>query len=196
MATEKKSNEVQKPGMNTTKKLTLIGLGLVIVGILATYFPWQPKEIPTSADIKAKETLAAAPTVQQELSYEELLEMRLESILAQLEGAGLTEVMVTVSAGQEKVLAEEVVECVQDTNEVTTNGTNKNTTRQDLEKKIVLQEGEIPFVVKENRPDIEGVLVLAEGADDTTLKNAIIQAVSSVLDVPVHKIAVYKMADQ
>ena len=58
-----------------------------------------------------------------------------------------------------------------------------------------MEKGGTPFIIKENKPQVEGVLVLAEGADDVNIKNAIIQSVSSLLDVPVHKIAVYKMVN-
>lgn len=192
---EEREKDPNKLQMNRTHKLMIAGLVLVVVGILATYLPSNKDEVPTAVETLAQDVAVETQPFETELTYEELLEMRLESILAQLEGAGTADVMVTVSAGQEKVLAEEVVECVQNTNESSQSGSNKNTTRQDQERKIVMQDGDTPFVVKENRPEIEGVLVLAEGANDVNIKNAIIQAVSSVLDVPVHKIAVYKMAE-
>ena len=47
-------------------------------------------------------------------------------------------------------------------------------------------------VVKENKPEIKGVLILAEGADDSTVRSEITEAVSRVLEVPVHKISVLK----
>lgn len=196
---DEKAKLGDKIPMNNTTKLMLGALILIAVGILATYLPWgkSPETaVPTVAQAEATPDEGEWSKEQMVgLTYEELLELRLEGILKELDGAGATKVMVTTSAGEERVLAEEVVECVQGTNETSGSGTTKTTEKQDIERKIVMQDGDTPFIIKENRPEVEGVLVLAEGADDITIKNAIIQAVSSVLDVPVHKIAVYKMAE-
>ena len=176
--------------LNKTQIGMLVALGLVVLGIVATYIPWG----------KATETTFVASTVltekntNKERSYEEELEYKLEEILGELAGAGQTKVMVTTSTSDERVLAEEVVEVIQDTDETDKSGRTKSNSKQDVERKVVMQKGDTPFVIKENRPQIEGVLVLAKGADNATVKNAIIQAVASVLGVPVHKIAVFKMA--
>lgn len=178
---------------NTTQKLMLVGLGLVVLGILATYIPWGGKDTQPTFE-------AAAPHVvedkkeKKELSYEEDLEQKLGAILKELEGAGETKVMVTTRTSNEQVLAEEVVQVIESTDETDAAGRTKTDNKQDVERKVVMQDGDTPFIIKENRPEIEGVLVLAEGADNVEVKNAIIQAVASVLNVPVHKIAVFKMA--
>ena len=57
---------------------------------------------------------------------------------------------------------------------------------------VVLQNGNTPYIVKEYAPEIRGVFILAEGADDSAVKNQITEAVSKLLDVPVHKISVEK----
>ena len=130
-----------------------------------------------------------------QMTYEELLEIRMEEILGNLDGAGNAKVMITTSGSTEKVVAEEVVQNKQGTEETTGSGTKKTSEKEDVERKVVMEKGGTPFIIKENKPQVEGVLVLAEGADDVNIKNAIIQSVSSLLDVPVHKIAVYKMVN-
>ncbi|MGL4799185.1 MAG: hypothetical protein ACRCWY_07295 [Cellulosilyticaceae bacterium] len=179
--------------LSTTEKLFLGVLMLVAVGIVVSYFPWGEKPAAPTVALEGAQVAEEKKLVGED-DYEALLEEKLEMILKSLEGAGQAKVMVTTSTSNEKVLAEEVVQCIQDTDETDKSGRSKSNTKEDLERKVVMQKGDIPFIVKENRPEIEGVLVLAEGADDSNVKNAIIQAVSSVLDVPVHKIAVFKMA--
>ena len=170
---------------------------LIVGGILLTYLPEKKVEEVMSGNVvgetatNQKSNLSSTST----LAYEELLEMRMETILTSLEGAGVTKVMVTTSGSTEKVLAEEVVQNSLDIDETTQAGNKKTSEKQDIERKIVKEKGDTPFVVKETKPQVEGVLVLAQGADDVNIKNAIIQSVSSLLDVPVHKIAVYKMSD-
>ena len=182
--------------LTLTNKLILGALLLVVIGIMLTYLP-RGKELLLAEPTFIGEVLTpVTETITTEVAetYEEALEMKLEAILGQLEGAGKARVMVTTSTSDEVILAEEVVECIQETDETDKSGGVKSNTKQDTTRKIVMQQGNTPIVIKENKPQIEGVLVLAEGADDSLVKNAIIQAVASVLDVPVHKIAVFKMA--
>ena len=53
-----------------------------------------------------------------------------------------------------------------------------------------------PFVSKENRPAVEGVLILAEGGDSTAVKQNISDAVLALFHVDAHKIKVVKMSVQ
>ncbi len=180
--------------LTKTEKCMLGLLTLVAVGILITYVPWGGSAQPTFLN----ETVAteAQTTHLTPMTYEQQLETKLATILESLEGAGKTSVMVTTSATDEKVLAEEVVECIEGTTQQDATGNIKTDNREDTTTQIVMQKGDTPFIIKENRATIEGVLVLAEGAGNGQVKAEITQAVASVLDVPVHKIAVLKMAQK
>ena len=48
-------------------------------------------------------------------------------------------------------------------------------------------------MIKEMEPEIEGVLVAAEGGDNENVANEITQAVQVLFNIPVHKIKVVKM---
>lgn len=51
-------------------------------------------------------------------------------------------------------------------------------------------------MVKKIEPEIEGVLVAAQGGGDETVVNEITYAVQVLFDVPVHKIKVVKMSSR
>ena len=51
-------------------------------------------------------------------------------------------------------------------------------------------------IVKEMEPEIEGVLIAAQGGDQNQVAGEITQAVQVLFDIPVHKIKVVKMKDQ
>lgn len=195
-----KSEEKSKSGGKDKLKLkanTTIGvalLGIVIGGILLTYLP-EPAKTVISEGAEMVQVSSGNTGSTGQMTYEELLEIRMEEILGNLDGAGNAKVMITTSGSTEKVVAEEVVQNKQGTEETTGSGTKKTSEKEDVERKVVMEKGGTPFIIKENKPQVEGVLVLAEGADDVNIKNAIIQSVSSLLDVPVHKIAVYKMVN-
>ena len=49
-----------------------------------------------------------------------------------------------------------------------------------------------PYIVKTLQPDVEGVLVVAEGADDSIVKKNISEAVQVLFGIDVHRIKVAK----
>lgn len=105
-------------------------------------------------------------------------EKRLEDILSQIDGVGEVSVMITYYSSSEKDLAYETK-------------TSSRNLEESEDKKAVMTDGE-PMVVKEVYPDVKGVIVTAQGAGRTDVKAAISEAVSATLDVPVHKICIFK----
>ena len=51
-----------------------------------------------------------------------------------------------------------------------------------------------PYVSQEKKPEVEGVMIIAEGGSDSTVITNITNAISALLAVPVHKIQVLKMS--
>ncbi|MBU3805266.1 MAG: hypothetical protein H9872_11015 [Candidatus Cellulosilyticum pullistercoris] len=124
--------------------------------------------------------------------YETTLEKKLANMLVKMEGVGSVNVMVTTVSNEEKVLAEDTTSHTQRTEEKDQSGGTRVTENIQLANDVVLQNGNTPYVIKEYAPEIKGVFILAEGANDSVVKNQIIDAVSKLLDVPVHKISVEK----
>jgi stage III sporulation protein AG len=55
-------------------------------------------------------------------------------------------------------------------------------------------DGNAPFVKRENMPEIEGVIVAAQGGGDGTVEADITSAIEALLGVAAHKIKVMKMS--
>ncbi|MHC1750372.1 MAG: hypothetical protein AB9856_19045 [Cellulosilyticaceae bacterium] len=175
-----------KDGKN--HKYTAILIGLLIVGLAVTLIPSSPKpQIP-----QTNQVVPVAKTTKEE-SYEGTIEAKLAAILQRMEGVGSVDIMVTTDASKEKVLAEELSSTNSSADEKDQGGGTRTTRQEDKKNKVILQQGNVPYVLKENKPQIQGVLVLAEGGEIPEIKNAIIEAISSLLNVPVHKISVFKM---
>lgn len=111
-------------------------------------------------------------------------EKRLADILSQIDGAGEVSVMITYYSSTEKDIAYETK---------TASRGDKSETSED--KKAVMTDGE-PMVVKEVYPQVKGVIVTAQGAGNTAVKAAISEAVSASLDVPVHRICIFKKEEE
>ena len=59
------------------------------------------------------------------------------------------------------------------------------------DKKAVMTDGE-PMVVKEVYPKVRGVIVTADGGGNSAVRSAISEAVTASLDVPAHRICIFK----
>ena len=108
--------------------------------------------------------------------YVQELETRLSKVLSKMEGAGEVSVFVTVASEGEKVLAVET--------EQGEDGTVTTTP--------ILSGGE-PIVLEELMPEITGVLIVAEGANDLSVRFNLLEAAASVLNINQSIIKVYTM---
>ena len=96
----------------------------------------------------------------------------LEKTVAKIKGSGKTSVLVTYyGTGTENI--------VFDTK--TRNG--------ETDKKAVLSDGKA-VTLGISYPRVKGVLVVSKGADDYSVKEEIIKAVTTALDIPEYKVAV------
>lgn len=106
--------------------------------------------------------------------YAQYLSARLSSVLSQIEGAGEVGVFLTVASDGEKVIATEST--VEADGTVTTSP--------------VLSGGDV-IVLEEKYPQVTGVLIVAEGANDLNVRFALLEATASVLDINQSIIKVY-----
>ncbi|EEM04135.1 Sporulation stage III protein AG [Bacillus pseudomycoides] len=61
-----------------------------------------------------------------------------------------------------------------------------------IEKTVIIREGdkETPIVLRTEKPKVRGVLVVAKGVDNIQVKAMVKEAVTRMLDVPSHRVAV------
>lgn len=106
------------------------------------------------------------------------LQNKIESVIAKIDGAGEVDIVITFSGGIEQEYAY--------TTEKIVNGstiTEKNT--------LVMVSGK-PVLIKEKAPEIQGIVIVADGAGNTSVRLEIIRAVQALLQVPNGKIEVFK----
>jgi hypothetical protein len=111
------------------------------------------------------------------------IEKRLESILSKVKGAGKVNVMINFKGGSEKIIAY--------------NSDKESENRDDgykiNEKNEMAFSRDQPVVIKEIYPEIEGVLIVAEGGGNNQIKNDLIRATMALLGVDMNKIEVLIM---
>lgn len=131
-----------------------------------------------------------------EESYAESLERRLQNKLSKIEGAGRVEVMITLENYGESVVEKDNADST--SRRVQEGAEGKNTTEEtrEVHMETVYQDadrGKEPFVGSEKTPKIAGVLVVAQGADKTAVKQNISDAVMALFQIDVNRIKVVKM---
>lgn len=172
--------ENKKTGNNILLAL-LIGVLLLVLG--KTFFPTDEK----AAEVGQKEEIT-----QVHGSNDREMEVRMSEILSKIQGAGEVEVMLTFSASTESVVAHE--EKTEETRSQEGGKTSENTRKETTV--VMTEDGKgntSPLVLTENSPQVEGVVIVAQGGDNAVVCKALNNAAQALLDVPAHKIAILKM---
>ena len=131
-----------------------------------------------------------------EESYAESLERRLKNKLSKIEGAGRVEVMITLENYGESVVEKDNADSTSRRVQEGAEGRNTTEETREVHMETVYQDadrGKEPFVGSEKTPKIAGVLVVAQGADKTAVKQNISDAVMALFQIDVNRIKVVKM---
>ena len=124
------------------------------------------------------------------------LEVRLETILSNINGVGSVKVFINYAESSETVAMYNENSKTSVTEETDTSGGIRKVEETDSQKEIVYQDNngnKTPIVQKTVQPKIEGAIITAKGASDINIKTSIIQAVEAATGLATHKIQVFEM---
>ena len=137
----------------------------------------------------------AAPRDGPEKAAQQTLESRLESILGASRGAGRVRVLITYATAGERVAA--TVSTRDESASETSGGTTATRSEQSRETRqpatVATEGGQSPIILVEREPEIRGVIVVAEGAADPTVRLSLQRAVQAVTGVSLSCIEVFEM---
>ena len=129
--------------------------------------------------------------------YVENQEQRLKDILEQIDGVGKSEVMIRAKASKEYVVEKDISTGSSTVSETDAQGGSRQSSDITKDESSLYTKdsngNDVPWVIKEMEPEIEGVLVAAEGGGNEAVAGEITQAVQVLFNIPVHKIKVVKM---
>ena len=153
---------------------------------------------PPSDSFGAKTAVESQDAADSDINISQSdIEKRLEELFGNIDGAGNVKVMITYKSGPEKVLATETKSSEESSQERDTDGTERTSKNVSSEINMAYSQNNMssgePFIVKEKTPEIEGIVVVAEGGDDIIVKDAISKAAQALFNVPAHKVEVLKM---
>ncbi|MCJ7839352.1 stage III sporulation protein AG [Lederbergia sp. NSJ-179] len=199
---EKVENLTQKPpgknGGKTSYLLVLLALGALFM-IMGSLWKNDVNEQPTAV-LDETASSDSAETSSKNLDpingmkgFEEQYEDRLKEALESIVGVQSVTVIVNVSGTERKVYEKNTTLRNQTTREGDKNGGTREVEDQSKEDQLVIiQNGdkETPLTSEIKKPEIQGVLVVAEGAENIQVKKWIREAVTAALNVPVHQVTV------
>ena len=178
----KNLNEKDKKKIYSLLTLAVIcGIALIAMSGL------EDKAISSKDEVNNKIT-------QEELSNESskaTLEEKLKNILSQIEGAGEVDVMITYESSEEIQPAFNTNTTTEETKEVDQQGGERTVTTSSENKTMITSSSNEPRVIKTNQPKINGVIVVATGAKDLTVKETLYSAVQTALQVQGHQVEIY-----
>jgi len=129
-------------------------------------------------------------------SYEESIKKELLDTLSTIEGVGKISVMIYFEGGVSEILAMNNTDSNKRTEEKDNEGGLRVTTENDRNENVVLvnQAGETkPFVLKRYNPIINGVVIVAEGAYDSLVRQRLLMATRTVLNLSSNKVSIMPM---
>ncbi len=174
--------------------LILAGILLCVISLPVEKEKSKSGLLDTSCgSINNKQTFEEEETDDYVTRWEEKLEESLHCV----EGAGKVRVLLYVSESEEKVLARDGAEETSDTVEADAAGGSRHVSEKRADKTVIStvdERGEsVPLVVKTRAPCVEGVVVIAQGADRAQVRKDIIEAIQVLFDVDMNRISVIKM---
>lgn len=141
-------------------------------------------------------SMSANENVQTGISsMENVLSKRLESVLSQIQGVGEVKVTINLASTPQKDFAVNTNTGNKNTEEHDQKGGNRTVTESNEQDQMVLvreSQGskEEPVVVMEKKPEVKGVVVVAEGVKDSEVKANVMKATQIYLDIPLYKVIV------
>jgi len=173
----------------------LIGLvALIAIGMSFIYLGKGPVTPAQGILSNSTQTTPLSTSTTKIGALEKEMENKLQANLLQMEGAGKVEVSVSYATGLKTEYARNDNVTKRTSKQTDKTGGTQETTEVTENNQVVMPSGSSqPVMVVEDRPEIAGVLIIAEGARDPKVREAIHTAVQTLLNIPGAKITVVPM---
>lgn len=170
--------------------ILLCGVLLILIGDISNNL--ASKNNSTSNAVEVSKTISS----NNDDNYSEKIKVELSGILSEIEGVGKTSVMIYFQGGSRTVPAFNINNSDNKTEEKDTTGGKRTTVENNKNQNVVLinENGDSkPLILRQNYPPIVGVIIVAEGAESSVVKERILNSVKTALNLGSDKIAIMPM---
>lgn len=159
---------------------------LIIVIIVINSMFREEESVVTQAEVK--ET-----SITKSMNNDEL-ENKLKTILSCMQGVGDVDVMISYANTITQVPMYDLKENIRTIEEEDVNGGKRKTEEKSNEQSIIFEEknnGKVPTIKQTIMPEVIGVIVVAEGANNQVIKENIKNAVEAVVNIASNHIQIF-----
>ncbi|MBQ2714261.1 MAG: hypothetical protein IJF76_01335 [Clostridia bacterium] len=179
-----KKNDAIKSVVERIRKIkrldVILGVGIVAIVLFFATVSFSPSD--------------TSPVVNSGSEYLQI-EERLSEVLSEIDGAGRVSVMINYAGTSELITATTSNTSEDKTVDTDTSGDRRTESKTESVSPVIIQKNgeDTPLIVKEVLPDIVGVIVVAQGADDMSVRIDLMQAVQTLLSVSADKVEIFTM---
>lgn len=198
MKMEKIKEKITKKSNKFTYMIILIIIAGVMILVVSYFNDSTPTFLNLSNDTTFKEN-KREENLSTSTTYQDKVKNELKNILSKVKGVGEVDVIIHFEGGEERIPALDSEKSNTVTEERDSNGGNRvNNNNKDGTKVVMSSQGSStePLILKTYNPKIIGILIVAEGADDTRLSYELTKIVSSLYDISESKVSVIPMKEQ
>ncbi|MCH4240215.1 MAG: stage III sporulation protein AG [Oscillospiraceae bacterium] len=179
MDEEKKQTFLQKLAESHTGRKVVIAAGIIGIALifLSGFLP------AAGHGQKREETTSASSAADTDEAYARHLEQQLTSIISGIRGAGTPHVLVTLEQGSAEVYAQQEKHSTQKQNGSSGTGQDADSTETGY---IIVKDAdgtEHALQVTRRQPKVQGVVVTCPGAENPSVQQAVLDAVSAATGV-------------
>lgn len=175
--------------------IILVGVLLCVIAI-----PVEKKDSKSDLSNTIDDTIdnhTVSETADDTSDYAGYWEQKLEEALRYVEGVGKVRVLITLQNSEHKIVEKDGPEEFSNTDEADSAGGSRTLEESRLDKSTIYtddgQGRNVPYVVMTIEPVVEGVVVIAQGADQMSVRENIIEAIQVLFDIDANKIKIVKM---
>jgi len=194
----KKKISLKEIGITKLIIIFMAGILIIILSVPGLFHSSESSKKESKDNIKVEQNHTNTTSYGTN-TYITEMENKLENILRKVDGIGEVEVMITLKASKEQVPLKDTPSTQESLNEVDGEGgsrTDNNVRREESTVLVTNEDGNsVPYIIQELEPEIEGVIVIAQGGDDFNIMKNIMEAAEVLFDVPAHKVKVMKMSN-
>lgn len=196
-----KTNE-KKGKANVANLLILVLIGVLLAMLSNTFKDTSTSNINNNNLPKGKGSVTQQKSQGEDEKNSEAkdeeaeVEKKLKDTLENIQGVGNVKVMVYFKGGEEQIPAININDATSLTEEKDVDGGTRKITQKNDGRTIVMMQtdnGTKPFVVKKYKPQVTGICIVAEGAEDRLIKLQIQKAVLNLFDLKESQVNVYPM---
>jgi stage III sporulation protein AG len=130
-------------------------------------------------------SVSQSSTYTSSSEYVESVEKKLVAVLSKIKGAGSVSVMISTDGGASVSIAQN------EEQKTVINGTESTTTTSSTPIIITQNGQEVPIIIGENLPTINGVVIVSSGAESVAVRLNLLSATQTLLNLSQDKIQIF-----